>query len=174
MWAADMLRLGDQLRDPERSDPVTGLLNRESFQEAAERERRLSLEGPVESYLAVISVTGLDAVRRRYGEPMADLLLKEAAEILAGAIRHADHVGHVGGDLLAAVLVDCSGTEGAAAFCDRLGTTFSRVMRDRPESVGVSFAALSLGDFPSSEAALEAAAPDAGARRAPGRGEIST
>jgi diguanylate cyclase (GGDEF)-like protein len=165
MWAADMLKLSDQLRDPARSDSVTGLLNRDSFREAVEQERRLSREGVVESYLVAVSVTGLHAVRSRYGEPMADLLLRKAAETIAGAIRGGDHAGRLGGDVLAAVLVDCRGAEGAAAFCDRLAVTLSRVLGDRSAAVvGTSLVPLRLGDYESADDALLAGMPTARAQ----------
>jgi diguanylate cyclase (GGDEF)-like protein len=165
MWAASMLKLSDQLRDPRRSDAVTGLLNRESFEEALERERLLARESVMESYLVVVSVTGLHAVRSRYGEPMADLLLKKAAETVSAAIRGGDHAGRLGGDVLAAVLVDCGGAEGAAAFCDRLATTLERAMGDRSAAVvGTSLVPLRLGDYGSSREALLAATPTARAQ----------
>jgi diguanylate cyclase (GGDEF)-like protein len=161
MWGADRLKLIDRLRDPVRSDPVTGLLNRDSFQEAVERERRLSREGTVESYLVVVSIVGLHAVRGRYGEPMADLVLRQAAETVSGAIRGGDHAGRLGGDVLAAVLVDCRGAEGAAAFCDRLATTIARATSERSAAVGTSLTPLRLGDYESSADALVAAMPTA-------------
>ena len=39
-WRADLRRMGERLRDPERTDALTGLLNRVAFVEALEREWR--------------------------------------------------------------------------------------------------------------------------------------
>ena len=41
-WRADLRRLSERLRDPERTDQLTGLLNRMAFVEVAEREWRLA------------------------------------------------------------------------------------------------------------------------------------
>lgn len=167
MWAVDMRRLSDQLRDPMRSDSVTGLLNRDSLKEAVEHERRLSREGAVESYLVVVSITGLHAIRSRYGEPMADLLLRKAAETVTTAIRGGDHAGRLTGDALAAILVDCRDADGASAFCDRLAGTLAHVMGDRSAAVvGTSLVPLRLGDYESADDVLLAATPSARAEAA--------
>ena len=161
VWTADMRRLASQLRDPERSDPVTGLLNRDSFNSAAEHEHGLARQGSVESYVVVVRVNGLSEVRTGYGEPMANLLLKDTAEALHRTTRRADHAGRIGDDLLAAVLVDCRGPEGAAAFCARVETAVTRSLAGRPQQVDVTFGTHPLAEAARAPDALQAATPEA-------------
>ena len=165
IWTADMRRLASQLRDPEHSDPLTGLLNGKSFASALEREHDLARQGTVESYVVVARVAGLVDARERYGEPMANLLLKDAAEALHRTTRRNDHAGRVGDDLLAAVLVDCRGAEGAAAFCTRVETAVARALIGRPERIQVLFGTHRLDEVTRAAEALDAATPEAGPAR---------
>ena len=68
-WRADLRRLNERLRDPERTDALTGLLNRTAFIEALEHEWRLAERGSTESYLLACRLTNLvrrhDPARRR-------------------------------------------------------------------------------------------------------------
>ena len=58
-WRADLRRLNERLRDPERTDALTGLLNRTAFTEAVEREWRLAERGSSESYLLACRLVNL-------------------------------------------------------------------------------------------------------------------
>ena len=53
-WRADLRRMSERLRDPERTDALTGLHNRISFAEALEREWRLTERGSSESFVVVV------------------------------------------------------------------------------------------------------------------------
>lgn len=158
---ADLRRLEEQLRDPERTDPVTGLANRTSFLASTDREWRLSQRGTVTSWLLVCEVRGLSAVRDTYGAAMAELILKDVSEALGGTIRRTDHLGRVGETTFATVLVGCKGPEGAQAFFERFKVAFGRVVGSRPVEVGATYGAVALAECESPEAALEAAAKTA-------------
>src|SRR3954467_344718 len=66
-WRADLRRMNERLRDPERTDPLTGLLNRVAFVEVAEREWRLASRGTLETYVLAFRVSNLAKVSERYG-----------------------------------------------------------------------------------------------------------
>ena len=70
-WRADLRRLSERLRDPERTDPLTGLLNRVAFVEVAEREWRLAVARHARDVRArlpgVEPGEGVGAPRRRGG-----------------------------------------------------------------------------------------------------------
>ena len=63
---------------------------------------------------------------------MANLLLKDVAEVLGGAIRRTDYLARVSPDGLSAVLVGCKGPEGALAFLGRFERSLERATEGRP------------------------------------------
>jgi diguanylate cyclase (GGDEF)-like protein len=154
-WLADLRRLSERLRDPERTDTLTGLLNRVAFVEAAEREWRLAERGTLETYVLACRITNLGQISTRQGTAVRDLLLKDAADVMQAAIRRTDHAGRLADDVYGAVLVGCKGLEGAMAFIGRYGQALQRVTHERPAQLEVTYAMCSLGDAESPEAALE-------------------
>jgi diguanylate cyclase (GGDEF)-like protein len=166
-YRADLRRLQEQLRDPDRTDPVTGLANKTSFTASADREWHLSQRGTVVSWLLVCQVEGLPEVRESLGEAMADLILKDVSEALGATIRRTDHLGRLDEDSFATVLVGCKGNEGASAFNARFQEAFARVIAGRPAQVSVTYGAVSLADVESPEAAFEAAGKAARGEGAP-------
>ncbi|MEA2366689.1 MAG: diguanylate cyclase, partial [Thermoleophilaceae bacterium] len=154
-WRADLRRMGERLRDPERTDALTGLLNRLAFVEAVEREWRLAERGTLETYVLAFRVSNLRAIAERYGAAVGELMLKDAADVMQTAIRRTDHAGRLAEDSFGAVLVGCKGLEGAAAFVGRYGQSLTRATHDRPAQLELAYAICSLGDAESPEAALE-------------------
>jgi len=101
------------------TDPLTGVLNRRGFTDAAEREldRARRYEHPLA--LAFVDVRGLKAVNDNEGHLAGDELLKEVAILLRESARVHDVVGRIGGDELAVLLAEQS-TQGAAAMSERV------------------------------------------------------
>jgi diguanylate cyclase (GGDEF)-like protein len=154
-WRADLLRLNQRLRDPERTDELTGLLNHSSFVSTVKREWRLASRGTTESYLVVCPLLNLAEVRERHGPALAELLLKDCAEVMETAIRRSDHAGRLADDAFGVVLVGCKGREGADAFFARFGKALARVTYGRPASPEVSYSVSALAECESPEQALE-------------------
>lgn len=154
---ADVRRMEEQLRDPARTDKVTGLPNRPSLIAALDREWELSKRGTVTSWVLVAWMRDLDSVRRTYGDAMADLLMKDVSEVLRGTIRRTDYLGRVGANQFGVVLVGCKGPEGAKAFFDRFEFALDKVKGGRPVEPEVTYGALSLADAASAEQALDLA-----------------
>ena len=100
-------------------DPLTGVLNRRGFLEAAERElgRARRYEHPLA--LAFVDVRGLKAVNDSEGHLAGDKLLKQVSLLLRESARETDVIGRIGGDELAVLLVEQS-AEGAAAMASRV------------------------------------------------------
>jgi diguanylate cyclase (GGDEF)-like protein len=103
------------------TDPLTGVLNRRGFTEAAERElaRARRYERPF--VLAYVDVRGLKAVNDSEGHLAGDELLKEAAHLLRTTARAADVVGRIGGDEMALLLAEQT-TAGAIPVVDRISS----------------------------------------------------
>ena len=135
---AELRRLTEQCRDPQTTDPVTGVANRDSFLESLDREWRLARRGTLSSYAVVCRLEGLEAATERLGDATGTLLLKCAAEALTGTARGTDVVGRLEHDLFGLVLVGCEGREGAAAFRDRFVAALGRILSQRPGLVDAS------------------------------------
>jgi diguanylate cyclase (GGDEF)-like protein len=164
---AELRRLAELARDRASTDPITGLPNRETLVASMEREHELSKRGSVETYLVVCHVRERDGLVERYGEAMANLLLKDAAEVLSGAIRRTDYIARVSPDGLSAVLVGCKGPEGALAFLGRFERSLERVTTGRPATLQLSYGIQRLAEAASPQEALELA--EISARSAPAR-----
>ena len=101
------------------TDPLTGVLNRRGFIEAAEREldRARRYDHPVG--LAFVDIRGLKAVNDSEGHLAGDRLLKQASLLLRESARTHDLVGRIGGDELAVLLAEQS-ADGADAMLQRV------------------------------------------------------
>lgn len=101
------------------TDPLTGVLNRRGFIEAAEREldRARRYEHPLA--LAFVDIRGLKAVNDTEGHLAGDRLLKQASLLLRESARTHDVVGRIGGDELAVLLAEQSAA-GAGAMLQRV------------------------------------------------------
>lgn len=101
------------------TDPLTGVLNRRGFLDAAERElaRARRYERPFT--LAYADVRGLKRVNDTKGHLAGDALLKQAAALLTASARADDLVGRIGGDELALLLPEQS-SDGATALTERI------------------------------------------------------
>ena len=164
---AELRRLAELARDRASTDPVTGLPNRETLVSSIEREHELSKRGTVESYLVVCQVRDREALVERFGEAMANLLLKDVAEVLSGAIRRTDYLARVSQDGLTAVLVGCKGPDGALAFLGRFERSLERATSERPAALQLSYGIQRLADASSPQEALELA--EISAQSAPAR-----
>lgn len=101
------------------TDPLTTVLNRRALAE------RLHLEmGRVRRYESMVSVLLIDIdhfkqINDTYGHLVGDDVLQELAQVLQQVVRAVDIVARYGGEEFVIVLPE-TGTEGAAAFAERL------------------------------------------------------
>ena len=93
-----------ELRHLADHDPLTGLLNRRSFERALEqhlaRVRRYGLQGAI----LMIDLDGFKAVNDAHGHVTGDALLASAAARLRERLRTSDLLARLGGDEFAALL----------------------------------------------------------------------
>jgi diguanylate cyclase (GGDEF)-like protein len=164
---AELRRLAEAARDRTSTDPITGLPNRETLVASIEREHELSRRGTVETYVVVLQLRDRDLLIERFGDAMANLLLKDVAEVLSGAIRRTDYLAHVSRDALSVVLVGCKGPDGALAFLARFERSLDRATSGRPASVQLSYGIQRLAEADSPQQALELA--EISAQSAPAR-----
>lgn len=101
------------------TDPLTGVLNRRGFFDAAERELARARRYRHPLAVAYVDVRGLKAVNDSEGHLAGDDLIREAAGLLESSARAADVVGRIGGDEMAVLLGEQS-REGAAVVAHRI------------------------------------------------------
>jgi diguanylate cyclase (GGDEF)-like protein len=101
------------------TDPLTGVLNRRGFLEAAERELDRARRYQHPMALAFVDIRGLKAVNDTEGHLAGDKLLRRVTTLLRESARTHDMVGRIGGDELAVLLAEQS-ADGAAAMTQRV------------------------------------------------------
>lgn len=97
----ELMLLQDHLQYLSTRDAMTGLFNRQYFEEEIRRLRNPRF-GPVS--IIMIDVDGLKPVNDQFGHPIGDELLQTAARVLKSPFRETDMVARIGGDEFAVLL----------------------------------------------------------------------
>lgn len=110
MASEDTLRLALRdahlrLRQLDRSDPVTGLANRQAFLDVVHRDVAMASREKRRVSLIVFRVDALDCYRDFYGKHAADSCLRKVAHAITGSLRRAgDFAARVADDRFAALV----------------------------------------------------------------------
>ncbi len=100
------------------TDPLTGLLNRAAFGQAATEAMAAARTG-TPSTLAILDLDHFKAINDTYGHAVGDSALLMVADLLREHVRAGDAIGRIGGEEFAVLFRGL--TRGAAApVCDRL------------------------------------------------------
>jgi diguanylate cyclase (GGDEF)-like protein/PAS domain S-box-containing protein len=101
------------------TDPLTGLLNRRSFSDAAERElkRHVRYERPLS--VIMIDIDHFKRVNDTYGHAVGDLVISAVVERCRRCVRDVDLVARLGGEEFAVLAPETSGAN-AAILAERL------------------------------------------------------
>lgn len=129
--------LAQQLRRLAASDPLTGVLNRRGFNDAAlvaianaRRQRQ-----PVS--VAIADIDRFKPINDRFGHAVGDQTLARFAGHLAASVRRGDMVGRIGGEEFAALLVAAPGAS-AAEVMDRIRADLADIAIDAPSPIILS------------------------------------
>jgi diguanylate cyclase (GGDEF)-like protein len=117
-----LARLNGRLRAQLVTDPLTGLLNRAGFRQAAERVLSLAGRSDVPVGVALIDLDGFKQVNDRHGHAAGDELLAELGDAWRRELRGSEVLARLGGDEFALVLAG-AGREGAGDALRRLRST---------------------------------------------------
>lgn len=112
------LSLERQLRAQARLDPLTGVLNRRTFEEVFSREWSYAERNETELSCVMIDVDYFKSVNDRYGHPVGDAVLRVLSHVLREESRLPDYVGRYGGEEFC-ILLPGATEEGAVAFAER-------------------------------------------------------
>ncbi len=128
--------LEDQLAVTARTDGLTGLLNRQGFE-----QRTTGLLGHPDMASAALIVGDLDllkSINASYGRLAGDRVLRGAARVMAERCRRLDVVGRTGGEEFA-IFAPASEVADAVALAERLRRDVMLAFGDEPFSATMSF-----------------------------------
>ncbi|WP_018954324.1 diguanylate cyclase [Thioalkalivibrio sulfidiphilus] len=100
--------LNEQLAHLATTDPLTGLANRRSFFQAAERELGRARRAGYATVVAMLDLDHFKDVNDTHGHAAGDRILELVSRVLVKELRDADLVGRLGGEEFGLLLVDVS------------------------------------------------------------------
>ncbi|HWS73887.1 MAG TPA: sensor domain-containing diguanylate cyclase [Quisquiliibacterium sp.] len=92
------LRMRETLRAQAIRDPLTGLFNRRQMDEVLEREVRRAVRHGDPLAVLMVDIDRFKRVNDNFGHEAGDLVIRELARCLAGAIRREDYAFRYGGE----------------------------------------------------------------------------
>lgn len=100
-------RLQETLRQQASHDPLTGLLNRRTFEEALARELHRVQRRHSELAVLMIDLDHFKEFNDRFGHAAGDLVLGEVGQLLLRCLRQEDLVCRYGGEEVVVALPEC-------------------------------------------------------------------
>lgn len=115
----DLSTNNKKLRQLSSEDPLTGLLNRRSFDSVLEREMSRSERFGHPLSLLIIDVDNFKSINDTFGHVFGDDVIKNVAESIKKHVRDVDLVGRLGGDEFIVILIE-TGKSYAIQVADRM------------------------------------------------------
>jgi diguanylate cyclase (GGDEF)-like protein len=167
-------QLHERMETYARTDALTGLANRRSFNDTLTNEVRRARRYKMPLALIMGDVVGLKGVNDEHGHLAGDTLLCAAAEALRNSIRLTDLAARFGGDEFAVILPATSGSD-ARLIAERIQNEAARLAFDWngviiPVNVTLGVSAGEADSVPEAAALLTAADHDLYGRRGQRRG----
>ncbi len=108
----DRRLIQEELERLATTDPLTGILNRRSFFEAAHKELRRTVRYQYPFCLLMLDIDYFKRVNDNYGHAFGDQVIQRFTEVCAECLREEDILGRIGGEEFAVVLVASEATGG--------------------------------------------------------------
>jgi diguanylate cyclase (GGDEF)-like protein len=144
--------LAAQLRTLAANDPLTGVLNRRGFHEAALRAVANGRRQRLAIAVAIADIDHFKSINDRYGHTAGDRTLHFISGCLRRGLRGGDVVGRIGGEEFALLLVNSSAEQAAEAMeriRAEIATGFSEDGAPLPVTASFGVAAFPPGAAPS-------------------------
>lgn len=109
----------EKLRQLSRTDGLTGLLNRKTWEAELEEEFNRYKRHHHKTSLVLFDIDHFKKVNDNYGHPAGDEVIRQTARILKENLRNIDIAGRYGGEEFAVLLVDTD-AQGARTVAERL------------------------------------------------------
>jgi len=146
---AELRHVLEEERILANTDPLTGALNRRSFNESAEK-RMIVAEVNRRPYTMVyIDLDNFKAVNDILGHATGDLVLKTVVDMIQKEIRNTDFLARLGGDEFAILLTDID-QEHAKTIVQRLQSTLLGKMDANDWGITFSIGVLTILSMPES------------------------
>ncbi|MBI3127427.1 MAG: GGDEF domain-containing protein [Candidatus Tectomicrobia bacterium] len=148
------VRMREQLRALSDVDPLTGLLNRRGFFDAAQRQLSLAQRTKRDMTFLFVDLDGLKSINDTHGHIEGDQCLIEVANVLRKTFRQPDILSRYGGDEFAVLAIEAK-QRSSQKIIERLDKNLqAHNARKRPDR-RISFS-LGLAHFnPASPASVE-------------------
>jgi len=109
----DLVRQQAQLQDKTTRDPLTGVLNRESFTIDAKELLAKAARYGISFAVAYLDIDRFKAVNDKHGHEFGDLVLTTVASGITEAVPQHDLIARMGGDEFVVLLNDCTEKDAA-------------------------------------------------------------
>jgi diguanylate cyclase (GGDEF)-like protein len=139
--AFETIRQREELARLANTDRLTGILNRQGFEQRIREEMAGTLRRESTFLLLVLDLDLFKQLNDSKGHPAGDLALKSIAQNLRAAVREEDIVARTGGDEFTVVLTDVHRGEEALLVIERMRNS----MRLEEYGLGVS---IGVAEFP--------------------------
>jgi diguanylate cyclase (GGDEF)-like protein len=118
-------RLSAQLGELSVRDSLTGLHNRRHMDETIDRMFRYAIRSGHPLSVAIVDLDDFKRINDRHTHLVGDQVLRQAATVLAGAIRASDELVRMGGEEFALLMPGTASAE-AVTVCDRIRCTLAQ------------------------------------------------
>lgn len=131
------------------TDPLTGALNRRSFNEVAEKKMILSEVHRRAYTMVYIDIDDFKMINDTYGHAIGDLVLKTVVDTIKLQIRNTDFLARLGGDEFAILLTDMD-RKNAQPIVQRLQSALLEKMKINGWDITFSIGVLTVLSMPES------------------------
>ncbi|WP_072774495.1 diguanylate cyclase [Desulfitobacterium chlororespirans] len=136
--ALETIRQREELARLANTDRLTGILNRQGFEQRVREEIASTLRRDSRFLFLVLDLDRFKQLNDTLGHPMGDRALKEIAQNLRCAVREQDIVARTGGDEFTVVLTDIALNEESLTVIERMRKSMHLEVYNLGVSIGVA------------------------------------